>query len=122
MHKRINCQFNWVLVVLFACVAGCSRLNPEQQALLSKIEEKWGEQYDIKLSRDGLYLEVRCQSLSEDLRADMEEIYAAYSFEKYGEIRPKGFVYLNVFNSEKTPLWQLYFHEGSFITNNVIYY
>ena len=99
-------------------LAACSSADSDEQRRLDDLRHRWGDTYDFSF-KQRLYLEVRQKKTGPVAADEIISIYKAFCSE--GKTAPS-FVYLNVFDEQRHPLWQVYVKDGEFVTNKVTYY
>jgi hypothetical protein len=104
-------------------LVGCSRVATDDTARLEQARSQYGDRYNISLSSDGLYVDAKQKQVGSVSEQDIHHMYALLAFEEgTNSLRRGKFIYLNVYDASNKPLWQVWWKDGNFHTNQVRYY
>jgi hypothetical protein len=93
------------LALVALILAACDSATSEDKEALLKVQQKWGDKYDFKLTSDP-YWTARAKPTR---ILNEEELRAALSlFGRRTNARPSAFVYLNVYDMSGKFAFQLY--------------
>jgi hypothetical protein len=95
----------WWLSFAVVILATCDSATKGDREALHKVQERWGDKYDFKLSSD-TYWTARAKP---SVTIDEKELQAAVSlFSRRTSVQPSAFVYLNVYDHTGHFVFQLY--------------
>jgi len=116
-----------IIAVFFAFLffLGCSSFSTEDKAALANLKNRFGSNYEFDLEGE-FYLNVVVKKGFQYSEKDIENIYKSFFFKEADkfERRDTSYVYLNLFDSNGTFLYQFFFdfNDNNFVKNHSPHY